>query len=42
MRTEREGVLRHLCLDARDAGSAHCCDGRAEAAAAAGELTKSA
>ena len=42
MLKEREGVLRRHLPEARDAGSAQPCDGRAEALAAAGELTKSA
>jgi hypothetical protein len=39
---EREGVLRWNLPNAHDAGSAQPCDGRAEAVAAAGEVTKSA
>ena len=39
---EREGVLRRHLPEAHDAGSLHPSDGRAEALASAGELTKSA
>jgi hypothetical protein len=39
---EREGVLRWNLLEARNASRVRPCDGHAEAAAAAGELTKSA